>query len=59
MSKPFSERDVSVTLRGDEWAVLLAKIGGKPLSAEGRCIYAAGAKKLGDQLLAAAEVAKS
>jgi hypothetical protein len=52
--KEFSKREVTVTLLGEEWAAVLAKACGKPLSVHGRQVYVAAAQKLGDQLLAAA-----
>ena len=52
---PFPEMDVSVTMTGEEWVVLMARIVGKPLSKKGGKIYTIACIKLTDQLTAASD----
>lgn len=50
---PFPDMDVSVTLTGEEWTALLAKLTSRGLSAKGIRVYDSAARKLQAQLLAA------
>ena len=52
---PFPDMDVSVTLTGEEWTVLIARWIRKPLSEKGEAIYHNASKKLREQLLAASD----
>lgn len=54
-AKTFADRDVTVTLTGREWVVILARMVGHTnpryaLSTEGAAVYHAAAVKLADQL---------
>ena len=49
----FPDMDVSVTMTGEEWVVLLCRIVGQPLSEKGGEIYCNAADKLQKQLTAA------
>jgi hypothetical protein len=50
---PFPETDVPVTLTGEEWTTVLARMIRADLSPKGRAVYHAATKKLQAQLLAA------
>jgi hypothetical protein len=49
--KPFSQREVSVTLTGAEWTALLARLLRQPLSEEGERVCLVAASKMKRQLL--------
>jgi hypothetical protein len=53
--KPFPKRRVSVTLTGEEWVMLLARILGKEMSLKGAKVYRSAADKLNKQLLEASK----
>lgn len=55
MAERFGKREVTVTMLGEEWTTIVAKLGGKVLSSEGKAVYVKAAAKLGDQLLAASK----
>lgn len=48
----FSERNITVTLTGAQWFALLARIGGRELSAKGAREYREATERLQKQLLA-------
>lgn len=56
---PFPDMNVPVTLTGEEWTTLLARIAGRSLSAKGCRVYNSAARKLKDQLLAASDANQS
>jgi hypothetical protein len=49
--KPFSQREVSVTLTGAEWTALMARLLRQPLSDEGERVRRDAARKIKRQLL--------
>ena len=51
----FSDMDVSVTMKGEEWFALLARIERVPLSAKGAKAYNRGMTKLQKQIVAVAK----
>jgi hypothetical protein len=53
--KNFGETSISITLLGEEWFALMARILGHPLSPEGSRVYRRAADKLSDQLSAASD----
>jgi hypothetical protein len=53
--KPFSKREVSITLTGEQWVTLLARILQQPLSPKGAKVYNTAAFQLQRQLGAASE----
>jgi hypothetical protein len=59
MPDRFSKTDVTVTLTGEEWFALLARIAKRPLSPEGAAIYHDATIKLQQQILAASDRLKS
>jgi hypothetical protein len=48
---PFPDMDVPVTLTGEEWTTLLARIAGYPFSNKGEAVYKTATDKLTKQLL--------
>jgi hypothetical protein len=50
---PFPKREVSITLTGEEWVTVLARILGKEMSLKGAKVYRKAADKLNKQLLEA------
>jgi hypothetical protein len=53
--KPFPKRDVTVTLTGEEWTTLLARMINRELSAKGAKVYRQATTKLQQQILAQSE----
>ena len=53
MKRPFSETQITVTLKGKEWVTLLARMLRRELSKEGEATYHAASTKLQKQLLGA------
>lgn len=53
--KPFSQREVSVTLTGAEWTAILARLLLHELSAEGERVYLDAVAKMQVQLLDASK----
>ena len=51
--KPFQKRDVPVTLTGEEWTALLARMVRVELSPKGSLVFQKACTKLQKQLLAA------
>jgi hypothetical protein len=49
--KPFSQREVSITLTGAEWTALMARLLRQPLSDEGERVRRDAARKIKRQLL--------
>lgn len=54
----FPKADVPVTLTGEEWTTVLAKLAGRPLSKIGAGIWKSAATKMQAQILAASNAAK-
>jgi hypothetical protein len=48
--KPFPKRDVAITLTGEQWVTLLARILRKELSPKGERVYHTAATRLNQQL---------
>lgn len=55
----FGKTDVTVTLTGEEWFALLARITKRSLSPEGASIYNTAVGKLSQQILAVSDRVKS
>lgn len=53
--KNLSDTAVAVTLTGEEWTALMAKMGNVVMSDHGREVYRAVSKKLAVQVMAASE----
>ena len=53
--KPFHKRRVTVTLTGEEWTTLLARILHRELSLKGEQVYRKAADKLNKQLMKASK----
>jgi hypothetical protein len=51
----FSNKDVSVTLKGAQWFALMAELANKPLSAQGEAIMKRARVLLAEQVSAAAD----
>ena len=49
----FFEREITITLTGAEWFAYIARVLGKPLSAEGARLYSQAGEKIQQQLSAA------
>ena len=49
----FPQAEITITLTGEEWTVILARCCGQAFSMKGRATYALASDKLGRQLLAA------
>jgi hypothetical protein len=55
----FGKTDVTVTLTGEEWFALLARIAKRPLSPEGARIYKVAVGKLQQEILAESDRVKN
>jgi hypothetical protein len=51
----FRDMDVTVTMTGEEWFTLIAKMVGKPLSKKGYQVLKSAQSKLTDQVVAASD----
>jgi hypothetical protein len=54
-SDRFGKTDVSVTLTGEEWFAILARLVNRPLSKQGAATYNKATEKMQVQLLAASD----
>jgi len=55
MKQTFSESNICVTLTGEEWFAVIARMTGQPLSKKGNTLYQAAVRKLTKQILTASE----
>ncbi len=51
----FSEMDVTVTMRGEEWFTIMAQLARRDLSLKGKTLLKSGLKKMQEQVVAASD----